>query len=367
VIPSCGELNGSRSTERQREAREHHKVGVKPDTLQAAHAERSERVVILEVSEFALYGAAAVVEVAEVVAVTGDTRVVARSERRGGIADSFVVYADRNDRMDAPSLALAVRALVVVSLVHGARLRGVPASLHRVEKPSRKQRLAVFRGFGCPRERQPGLHTDGGVEFVAVVAATVAGGHGGAAPPTRVGIAVPLAFRAVTPEGALAIRERREVGSVDCDFLTDARNGVLKRCGDSVETIGQRSRVLAQLRGEALAGPQTRTPAERRLQAGMVFDKSGNPRPGGEAVESFDEASADESASAVTLATPGIAHSVDAFDQGGYFGRVQQGGKSQNRPPDALPCHLPQELHLLWSRPRRFQPRGGLFCVDLQD
>src|SRR5205814_7266109 len=34
---------------------------------------------------------------------------------------------------------------------------------------------------------------------------------------------------------------------------------------------------------------------------------------------------------------------------------------------DALPCRLPSETYLRWSRPRRFQPRGGSFCPYLQD
>ena len=51
-----GERNGSRSTKRLRQPREHHKVGVKRDTLQTAHAERRKSVLVLQASELALHG-----------------------------------------------------------------------------------------------------------------------------------------------------------------------------------------------------------------------------------------------------------------------------------------------------------------------
>jgi hypothetical protein len=66
-----GEWNGSRSTERQRQSSEHHKVGVKLYALQPTHAKRREAVVVFESSELALNGYAVLVEGAEAFAVGG--------------------------------------------------------------------------------------------------------------------------------------------------------------------------------------------------------------------------------------------------------------------------------------------------------
>ena len=55
---------------------EHHKVGVKLDALQSAHAERQKPVVVLEHSELALNSYAVLVEGAEAFSVAGDLRVV---------------------------------------------------------------------------------------------------------------------------------------------------------------------------------------------------------------------------------------------------------------------------------------------------
>src|SRR5207244_5773451 len=45
---SCGESNLSRSTERLREPRQHHEIGVEAHSLQAANAERSKAVLVLQ-------------------------------------------------------------------------------------------------------------------------------------------------------------------------------------------------------------------------------------------------------------------------------------------------------------------------------
>src|SRR5690242_18138562 len=57
--------------------------------------------------------------------------------------------------------------------------------------------------------------------------------------------------------------------------------------------------VLAELDSEAVAGPHTRAAADRGLQAGMVGDERGDPRPGREAVQGLDEARAYQGAGAV--------------------------------------------------------------------
>jgi hypothetical protein len=239
---------------------------VEPNTLQATHTQRCEGVVMLLTSDLPLDGGAAVVEVAEIVAVPRDVRVVTRAARRVRLADPLVVDADRNDRMHTARLTLTVDALMVVSLVHRARLRGVAAGLERVEERSREQGLAVSRALYRPRERQAGLHADSGVELVPVEAAAVASADRGAVAPTRVGVAVPLPLRTVFPEGALAVGERCEVGFVDCDLLADARDRVLQGGGDVVETVGQLLGVEPQLDGEAVAGPEARVAAKGGLE-----------------------------------------------------------------------------------------------------
>ena len=70
-----GERKRSGARKRERESREHHKIGVEPNTLQSAHAERRERVMVVEASEFPLYRDAVGVERAEGVAVGGDAEV----------------------------------------------------------------------------------------------------------------------------------------------------------------------------------------------------------------------------------------------------------------------------------------------------
>jgi len=54
----------SRSIERQREPREHHKVGMKPDAGEAANPKRGERVVGLQAADLAFHRDTATVEVA---------------------------------------------------------------------------------------------------------------------------------------------------------------------------------------------------------------------------------------------------------------------------------------------------------------
>ncbi len=59
-----GEWHCSRATERLGESGEHDRVGVQPDALDAAHADRGEAEVMLQESELALDGGAAAVEAA---------------------------------------------------------------------------------------------------------------------------------------------------------------------------------------------------------------------------------------------------------------------------------------------------------------
>lgn len=71
------ERHGSRPTERLRLPREHHKIGVKLDTLQPANAQRCKSVLVLQASELALDGGAATVKITPPLCLTRDERVAA--------------------------------------------------------------------------------------------------------------------------------------------------------------------------------------------------------------------------------------------------------------------------------------------------
>jgi hypothetical protein len=192
-----------------------------------------------------------------------------------------------------------------------------------------------------------------------VEASALASGYGRAVAPGCIGVGEFLALRAVLVDVPHSVGERRKIGSVDCHVLADARKLGLQGRGDAVETVGQHARVQPEFRGEAVAGPHTRHTTKSGLQPRVISDQGRNSRPGRQAVESFDKAGSDHGASAISLLTPGIASHVDLPDQGGYFGRVQKGGNLRTDPPDALPCQMPLEVTLLWSRPRKCQLRGG--------
>lgn len=80
------------------ETTEHREVGVEPNSLQAAHPERGEAVVVLQPSELALDGGAGPVEVAEALSVALDAReeAPAESERQGCLLS--LRSTERDDR-----------------------------------------------------------------------------------------------------------------------------------------------------------------------------------------------------------------------------------------------------------------------------
>lgn len=82
-----GQRNGSCSGERLRQPREHHKVGVKADALQAASPKRGKRVVVLQAPKLSFNGSAAPVEVFPSLSVASDAREqpTAESKREGGL------------------------------------------------------------------------------------------------------------------------------------------------------------------------------------------------------------------------------------------------------------------------------------------
>src|SRR5439155_22499570 len=77
---------GSRPTESLRQPREHHKVGVKLDTLQTPHSERQESVVVFEPAELSFYCATVSVDRPEGVAVARDDWVATGGLVRGACA-----------------------------------------------------------------------------------------------------------------------------------------------------------------------------------------------------------------------------------------------------------------------------------------
>src|SRR5436309_172312 len=146
-----------RAAECLRQSREHHKVGVKLDTLQASDPERSEAEVVLQVSELSFHGAATAVEIAEVVSVAGDMRVVAASGFASRLAHSLLMSTNRDDRMHVALLASVVNCLGVVALIHRTRFRAVAASTESVEQRLDLMNLGVLRCLHCPRKRQSRL------------------------------------------------------------------------------------------------------------------------------------------------------------------------------------------------------------------
>src|SRR5438270_10052833 len=67
-------LRRSRPTKCQRQSREHRKVGVKPDALNATDTEHGQAVVVLQAAEFPFDGGAAAVEAAPLVALARDAK-----------------------------------------------------------------------------------------------------------------------------------------------------------------------------------------------------------------------------------------------------------------------------------------------------
>jgi hypothetical protein len=110
VCESRRERNGSRSTERLCEPRQHREVGVKLHALQSANAERQQSVVVLQVAKRTLNSGASAVEVAEPLAVARDAWEVptADSNRKRYLLSAN--STERDDRFAAAFLALGVDA-----------------------------------------------------------------------------------------------------------------------------------------------------------------------------------------------------------------------------------------------------------------
>ncbi len=98
----------------------------------------------------------------------------------------------------------------------------------------------------------------------------------------------------------------------------------------------------------------------------MLRYEGGYPRPGGECKESFNEASADERASAKAFSTC-PAERVKLRDQGGYFGRVEKCRDVANSRAARYLASCHSRVPLGWPRPSAALTARGPLFLDLQD
>jgi len=120
--------------------------------------------------------------------------------------------------------------------------------------------------------------------------------------PGGVGIAVALALRAVLGQEPLAVRVGAHVARVDADMLAHRRKFGAQRRHDAIQAGAQQGRVLAQLDGEAIAGPLGRGAAEGVRERRVLGDQASRASPGRQRVEALDEARPNERPRAVALA-----------------------------------------------------------------
>jgi len=191
------ERDDSGSGERLREPGEHREVGMKPDTLNPANAERREAVVVLQASELALHCGAATVEALPFVRAVGD-----RAERdRASLPQA-------DDRHRAALAYFVHDPVVVVALVGGDGQRSDAASVRGVEQRRDVERFVAAGCLHPPRDRQARPRADGGVNLVAVERSGSACRDSRALPPGGVRVGVPLALGAVVVDVPLTVRER---------------------------------------------------------------------------------------------------------------------------------------------------------------
>lgn len=137
------------ATERLPESREDHEVGVQPDALNPSDAKGCEAVIVLQPSELSLHGCPSPVE---------DLPFV-RSERDREQRDRASL-AERDD-----GNAAVAHAVVVVSAIHRARLRGEAASLDRIEQRGDVERFVTSSRLDVPQGKV-GAGAHGHVELV---------------------------------------------------------------------------------------------------------------------------------------------------------------------------------------------------------
>src|SRR4051794_15067905 len=324
TLGSCCKRDLLAPIEGKRQSGEDRQIDVKLDALQAANAERRERVFALQVGELLFDQCAAAVERAEPFGVPCDAReqTASRRERKGWLL-AFCA-SERDDGIDAASLALGMDARVVVALVHCEGLGLEAASLYRVEQGSDEQRLMVPSGASLPSQRQARNGADGKVDLEPVVRTGSAGADSGAVPPGCIRIAVPLPLRASVVDGAMPIPPRGNVGGVNRNVTAKIRVLLPERCRERVEARFHCGPVLAELRGEAVHRPHARASSEGVLQARMLSDQGCDERPRRKREHGLDETRAEQRPSAVTLAATLVPGVVQISDERCEFGRVEK-------------------------------------------
>jgi hypothetical protein len=209
------------------------------------------------------------------------------------------------------------------------------------------------------------LGADRYLQLVSIEAATLPGAYGRTVAPGGVGVGEAFAFFPALGYVPLAIGEGGHVGCVNGHVFSQVLMLDAERRRARLQAGVQGWSVLAQLAGEAVHRAHAGSVSEGRLQARMLRNQSRNPRPGGKREETFDEASADESAGAKALATR-PAERVKFLDQPGDFGGVEEFRYvADSRATRYLAsCHRSSSLR--WSRPRQLALRGASLS-DLQD
>ena len=155
------------------------KVGVLPDTGEAAGATRRHAVLVPEPPELSLDRRATPIEALPV------------GERVSGVARPL----PRQTMGTIPRSRVPSSTGVLSPLVHRARLGAEPASVERVEERGDVQRLVPACRLDAPSERKAGARAEGKVQLVAVEAASLARADGGHMTPGGVRGAMGTASR----------------------------------------------------------------------------------------------------------------------------------------------------------------------------
>lgn len=306
-----GDWNRACAFKGEREPRENAEVGVQLDPPKTTNAERRKAVIVLQPAELSFDGGASTIEPLPLVRPVRD-----RAERNRAALS-------QTDDGDAAALACLVHdPVVVVSLVHRARLGPNAARVGGVEERGDEQGLVAAGRLNAPRHGKIGARADGGVDLLPVEAPRRPRRDCGAVAPGGVRVGVAFALRATRVDVPLTVRESGHVARVDGNVDPVLGERVAERDGHGVEAVRERGLIGTQLDREAVAGPTGRGAAERGLQAGMLGDERRDARPGGEREQGLDEASAYERTGTEALAATTLRG--ERVDERRYFGGVEE-------------------------------------------
>ena len=193
----------------------------------------------LQVAERSLDGCAATVEVAPALRMPWNAREQPPAERERQGALIGLRATERNDGFAAALLALGVDAAHVVTLVGGARLGAVAASVERVEQRRDVEGVVAARCLNAPRERKAGARASGQVELVPVERACASRTDRASMAPGRFGIGEPFPLRPVVGDSSVAVGEGFEVARIDRHVPAEVRE-------PSCRDVAMRSRQSAR-------------------------------------------------------------------------------------------------------------------------